>query len=68
MFNQLLPYSVGKPDNLLRINTLSGWDSMTQIAIALEVEQQFGIALNGAAVAELISFDALLQAISHATD
>lgn len=68
MFNQLLPDSVGKPDNLLRINTLSGWDSMTQIAIALEVEQQFGIALNGAAVAELISFDALLQAISNAKD
>nr|WP_283249123.1 acyl carrier protein [Erwinia rhapontici] len=63
MLNQILPDSVGKSDQQLRMNNISGWDSMIQIAIALEVEEKFGITLSGSAISELTSFDALCQAI-----
>lgn len=63
LLNQILPDSVGKSDQQLRMNNISGWDSMIQIAIALEVEEKFGITLSGSAISELTSFDALCQAI-----
>ncbi|NTG16466.1 SDR family NAD(P)-dependent oxidoreductase [Agrobacterium rhizogenes] len=66
LINQILPDSIGMPDSQLRIDSVAGWDSMTQISLALEVEQQFGIALTSAAISELISFDALHRAVGAA--
>ncbi len=57
IFSRLIPESRGLEREQIRFGEVSGWDSLQQIQLLLEIEKAFAISLSAADFSRALSFD-----------